>query len=985
MAARVLLIGIASLVGLIAGKTNESETGVRLGAEPPLEAVAIRGRFFSLPCGPPAPGTSIFWFKDGKPIKEDNRISVTTNGSLVFSKVVHKKKGATDSGLYRCLVQNKYGALLSRPSRLIIPVLSHEFRTSPESAEVSEGDVARLTCYIDSTPPASITWLKDSQPLPQNKRFTSFDSGTLYIYNVKQEDAGSYTCEAKNPYVKKTPLSKTGIINVKEGSSTKLAHFLPNSPPSTLTVKVGKVAFLICAVSGLPKPTLSWVHTKQDGNNVTLQTMNYGLNIIKFNKIQVQNSGVYICTATQTAKEKTYIINKKVTVSVETPPQIIEKPKSEVYPAAKTVRIDCEVKGHPLPEVIWYKDGVQLYINGRIKKNPKQLVLGAAVTQDTGVYQCFAGDVWAAARIVVNSRPDQPQPPANLTCIPLSSTQIRLSWTPTQSGVVQAYSVHYFPTEGGEEYKEVAPNNTYTVQKLQPYTNYTFYIRSYGTSASEQSHRVICSTGETVPSGGPLVNVTVTGSQCLLVSWSPPPTTKARGTITSYKVQWKRVNQSSVNFELLPAHINQYRIAGLESGERYMIRVLAATSLGWPEFPDAQAWINVTLPPTSINFPPPSISTSSINLTSLRVDWNYNYPQNIDGFVLTYRKVRGGNEGNISIPANATSHIISGLDSSSWYDISLKAYAGKMYGEDCSVTVLVGGDGSLPPPILTEAAPLSPATIRVSWKPPPHSSVFLYTLELESRGKILRTLVTNKTEVELNDLNGDTVYETRVRAHGYQNKTSSYSIKLECRTPPYVINVVNDVKCQPINSSVVLVTWTPLQVPAVHSYNVFYSRDLAAPINLWHSKSVQVNESSVRLTGLKSNTKYVLTMRGVGTSGPGPLSPNVYFILSSTSDTNLPPEPHQPNANKNSDQFLGILVGCGISIIFIIVCSGSLLYRRRCLKNSAQPSQHEMTALTHLQGTKCQPGGSGRDGREEMSLLNETEMSNLDTTLGSLG
>ncbi|CAH1405405.1 unnamed protein product [Nezara viridula] len=831
-------------------------------------------------------------------------------------------------------------------------MLSHEFRTSPESAEVSEGDVARLTCYIESTPPASITWLKDSQPLPQNKR-----------------------CEAKNPHVKKTPQSKSGIIIVKEGSSTKPAHSLPNSPPSTLTAKVGKPVSLICAVSGLPKPTLSWVHTKQDGNNVTLQTTNNGLNIYRYNKIQVQNSGVYICTGTQTAKEKTYIINKKVTVSVETPPQIVEKPKSEVYPAAKTIRIDCEVKGHPMPEVTWYKDGVQLYINGRIKKNPKQLVLGAAVTQDTGVYQCFAGDVWAAARILVNSRPDQPQPPANLTCSPLSSTQIRLSWTPTQSGVVQAYSVHYFPTEGGEEYKEVAPNNTFTVQKLQPYTNYTFYIRSYGTSASEQSQRVVCSTGETVPSGGPLVNVTITGSQCLLVTWSPPPTTKARGTITSYKVQWKRVNQSSVNFELLPAHINQYRIAALDSGERYMIRVLAATSLGWPEFPDAQAWINVTLPPTSTNFPPPSISTSSINLTSLRVN------------------------------------------SSSWYDISLKAYAGKLFGEACSVTILVGGDGALPPPILMEAAPLSPSTIRVSWKPPPHSSVFLYTLELESRGKISRTLVTNKTEVEVNDLSGDTVYETRVKAYGSQNKTSSYSIKLECRTPPYVIKVVNDVKYEPINGSAVLVMWAPLQIPAVHSYNVFYSRDLAAPINLWHSKSVQANETSIKLTGLKSNTKYVLTMRGVGTSGPGPLSPNLYFILSSTSDSNLPPEPHQPNANKSSDQFLGILFGCGISIIFIIVCSGSLLYRRRCLKNSAQPSQHEMTALTHLQATKvgvhngpvnglklfpngrvvnghalritenpqCQPGGSGRDGREEMSLLNETEMSNLDTTLGSLG
>lgn len=1007
MAARVLLFSIACTLGLIGGKTVGNQLGVRLGAEPPPEAVAIRGRGFALQCGPPAPGTVITWLKDGRPIKADSRIWVAPNATLIFNKVLLKKKGVSDAGEYRCLARNSNGALLSRPSRLIIPVLSHEFKMAPESKNVSEGDVTRLTCSIESTPLAAISWLKDSQVLPHSKRFTAFDSGILYITNVKQEDAGSYSCEARNPYVKKTPRSKDGLLVVAEGGPQKLLHFLPESPPASVTVKEGKSASLVCAVSGVPLPVTIWSYTKSDGSNYTLQTTKNGLNVLRLNKVSpIQHSGTYVCTATQTTKDKTYTISKKVVVIVETPPVIIEKPKSQTYPAAKTMRIDCEVKGHPQPQVVWYKDGVRLLINGRIKQNAKELVLGAAVSNDTGIYQCFAGDVWAAGRLVVNISANQPLPPTNLTCTPLSPTQIQLSWSPNQPGI-QAYSIHYFPTEGGEEYKDVSPNNTYTVQKLQPYTNYTFYIRSYGKSASEQSRRVICSTGETVPTGGPQVNVTITGSQCLLVTWSPPPINEARGAITNYKVQWKRVNQSSVNFEILPAYINQYRISGLESGEKYMIRVMGATALGWPEFADTQNWTNITLPATS-KFPPLTLSVSPVNSTAIRVDWTYTGTTIIDGFILGYKKVRENEGGSVKLPANVSSYLISKLESGSWYDISMKAFSGDIFGEECSETVLVGGDSSLPPPTLMEAAPISPSSIRVSWRPPPHSFVSHYTVEITSTKKTLKTLTVNKTSVEVTSLNGNSVYEVRVKAHGPHNESSAYSLKLECRTPPYVIDPVSKVSWKEVNGSAVLVSWTPLSVP-LYNYEIFYTRDFATPINLWHSRSAQPNQSSVLITGLKSSTSYVIRVRAVGASGPGPLSSNL-FIKLSQADDNLPIETLKPHKEKDPDQLLGILVGCGISLIFVFLCTGSIIFKRKCLKNSAQPSQHEMASLTQLhtkvgvlngqvnglklfpngrvpnghtalritENPQCQAGGSSPEEREGESLLNETLMTTVD-------
>lgn len=44
----------------------------------------------------------------------------------------------------------------------------------------------------------------------------------------------------------------------------------------------------------------------------------------------------------------------------------------------------------------------------------------------------------------------------------------------------------------------------------------------------------------------------------------------------------------------------------------------------------------------------------------------------------------------------------------------------------------------------------------------------------------------------------------------------------------------------------------------------------------------------------------------------------------------------------------GVLVGLGISIFFVTICSLSFIFRRKCMKTSEQPSQHEMASLTHL-------------------------------------
>lgn len=69
---------------------------------------------------------------------------------------------------------------------------------------------------------------------------------------------------------------------------------------------------------------------------------------------------------------------------------------------------------------------------GRNKIKDDQLLVSNTVSSDSGVYQCFASNVygttWAAALYIISSSPYEPAPPINISCRTLSSTHIQVSW-----------------------------------------------------------------------------------------------------------------------------------------------------------------------------------------------------------------------------------------------------------------------------------------------------------------------------------------------------------------------------------------------------------------------------------------------------------------------------------------------------------------------------------------------------------------------------
>lgn len=75
------------------------------------------------------------------------------------------------------------------------PVISSDTQTylAPMDSAVM------LQCRVEGSPPPSVTWSKDGQPLAESARRRVLSSGSLQLAFVQSDDTGRYTCTAANP------------------------------------------------------------------------------------------------------------------------------------------------------------------------------------------------------------------------------------------------------------------------------------------------------------------------------------------------------------------------------------------------------------------------------------------------------------------------------------------------------------------------------------------------------------------------------------------------------------------------------------------------------------------------------------------------------------------------------------------------------------------------------------------------------------------
>ncbi|KAJ8920400.1 hypothetical protein NQ315_005266 [Exocentrus adspersus] len=540
----------------------------------PKDVIALKGQSATLRCDARSSlnGLEVTWLHNGSPLPpNDTRWSQREDGSLYILKVLSGKKANGVTGEYQCLVRNKVGAMVSGVAKLRVASMDRDFTKNPNNLSVLESQPAVLPCSIHSVPPAEIQWEFNDQPLPQHTRYVPLPNGALLLSKTLFSDAGSYRCKATNNILNVTKHSKTALLAVSPPSTEIIPlTFLPLDISPNSTVHVDEDLKLYCAVMGWPTPTVQWLN--KDGVVLDNST------ILRVNTTKARQSDNYTCAAYNSIDH----VRKTFRIEVHQKPHFNVTPISKSYPAAQTVRLDCQAYGTPEPKIFWLKDGRPLTHDTRIKKLSTGLVFSHTFNSDSGIYQCVAvnpvGKIWTAAQIEINVSLS-PRPPENVQCRPYDSTTICLSWQPPPNVSAQAYSVHSFYKADGLEMKEVrgpeyVTNMTHCVADgLSSSTNYTFYVRLYSKAASDRSEKVLCETGV---KGSRNLDIVPVNADSVSLKWAEISTdVPCDGAKVFYKVQWKREGHSTINVERTPkrAHV----ISGLLPGTNYEFRVTSTS------------------------------------------------------------------------------------------------------------------------------------------------------------------------------------------------------------------------------------------------------------------------------------------------------------------------------------------------------------------------------------------------------------------------
>jgi len=277
------------------------------------------------------------WKKDGKVLATGDNIMIQDN-TLVVSRV-----GFKDVGNYTCVTM---GDGIERMANATLHVTSLPFATIPEQEYSCEsGESVQIPCIHDED--SEISWMQNGFEVQYESNMVMDNTGMLIMKRTKRENAGTYTCMAKNFCgVMKAECN----VDVKNLDHVKCPEGLeqvecPFDP--CLDMECDTMPGLMCKATVCGECGYKWVD--EEGANATCPE-----------------------------KEA---------------PQIVKTQLVSLTPEGDDAIVPCEATGYPKPNITWTLDGESVV---GLKKHSlrgntlviRQLVLG----KDNGRYTCTASN-----------------------------------------------------------------------------------------------------------------------------------------------------------------------------------------------------------------------------------------------------------------------------------------------------------------------------------------------------------------------------------------------------------------------------------------------------------------------------------------------------------------------------------------------------------------------------------------------------------------
>ena len=284
-----------------------------------------------------------------------------------------------------------------------------------EIVTVVEGEPAILECELKGEPQPDIEWFRDGENVKESKRLRmNFDgkSSSLTFKPSELDDEGEYKCVARNELGSASTAAEL-LVN-EAGAKPKFREKLKN-----ITALPGEEARFDVRVVGSPPSEVDWLKGKEkikdEGRFVLIDDEEDELFSLVIEDAKPSDSGEYECIAFNELGEVSCKGNLVVEETIIAPevaedaesalsvpeditiaPEFAEEEESApiIVEEGGDVTVSVNVKGQPIPEVEWSKDGKDLKASDRLEvaeiNGKHTLLIKSATPEDSGIFKCQA-------------------------------------------------------------------------------------------------------------------------------------------------------------------------------------------------------------------------------------------------------------------------------------------------------------------------------------------------------------------------------------------------------------------------------------------------------------------------------------------------------------------------------------------------------------------------------------------------------------------
>ncbi|XP_078281510.1 basement membrane-specific heparan sulfate proteoglycan core protein [Rhinoraja longicauda] len=346
-------------VEVIVDRSPSTPQAPQVTAEEP-SITTTAGQTATLRCSATGYPTPIIqWSKLRAPLPWQHKI---VDGSLVIPNV-----GLQDSGQFICNASNSAGF---NELFIMLDVETTPYATfDVETISVRVGEIVRLHCLSQGTPPITYVWSKVNGTMPDR---AINRNGILQINLAVVSDSGRYKCLVKNKVGQSDAIA---TVNVKSPPAARIS-------PQIEVKNIGATVEFTCTVIGHPKPRIEWM--KEGGQLPPNHRVSKG--VLRIQNIQEGNEGVYICRAVNQfgqAQDSGKLVIQAlpiVMINVRTSMQMVM--------VGGSVEFECQAIGDPQPFVKWSKVESALPPDVIIRNG--MLKFEHVKESDAGRYRCTA-------------------------------------------------------------------------------------------------------------------------------------------------------------------------------------------------------------------------------------------------------------------------------------------------------------------------------------------------------------------------------------------------------------------------------------------------------------------------------------------------------------------------------------------------------------------------------------------------------------------